>query len=118
MLKMIKNETDWPSGIWQISHNSGSGGTCGKEEMGRVSKACEARGLPFSSSQITIPALSQAHICMHWSGKRINPPTVHHTRLTGAVYRLVVKFIILLVSNSSSVNLCVDYQMRYVTIWI
>jgi hypothetical protein len=69
---------------------------------GGIGEGCEARGLPFGSGQITY------NICMCWTGKRIKAPTVS-TQLTGAIYRLSVKFIIILLSLASAVNQYAQY---------
>jgi hypothetical protein len=79
----------------QISHIPGVKGHVGRKGLDMGLKPTTFYAALVTS---TIPILSQAHISKHQSGKRINPPAVDRTQLTGAGYRLVVKFIILLVS--------------------
>jgi len=53
------------------------------------------------------------HICMCWADKRVKLPAVR-TQLTGAVNRLIVKFVIIFYSFSAF-NLCIEYSVRYLT---
>jgi hypothetical protein len=54
------------------------------------------------------------HICMCWAGKRVKSRVVR-TQLTGAVHRLIVKFIIFFLSLLSAVKMCVQYAVRCLT---